>query len=289
MKTFFQFKKQRELGEIISDSFGFIRHEYKPFFSTILKICAPFILIYLGCMVFYLYAAVDMFDFNSSSRNGLFSGGIMLLSVGLFVVSAILAYVFASASALHYIKNYIHNNGVINESEIKQAVYQQITGFLGLGVLKWITLIIGAMLCFLPVLYLMVPMFIVFSIYVFEDKDVSDSYSYSFTLIKDEFWMTFFTLIIMYIIITIAGYAFSLPASLYSMIKMGTFSSEFDPSDMSSFFDPIMILLNIIAYFFQYVLNLVLVISAVLVYFNLNEKKHLTGTFEQIESIGSDS
>lgn len=289
MKTFFQFKKQRELGDIISDSFGFIRNEYKSFFGTILKICAPYILIYLASMVFYMYAIGDVLDFTNSSRNAGFSAGMMFLSIALLLISTILAYVFASASVLNYIKSYINNNGLINENEIKQGIYKQLAGFLGLGILKWITIIVGAMLCFLPVFYLMVPMFVVFSVYVFEEKDVSDSYSYSFSLIKDEFWMTFFTIIIMYIIIAIAGYAFSLPASLYSIIKMGTFSSEFDPADMKSFFDPIMILLNILSYLFQYTLNLILIVSAALVYFNLNEKKNFTGTFEQIESIGSDS
>lgn len=35
--NYIEFKKQRELGEILSDSFVFIRNEFKPFLGTILK------------------------------------------------------------------------------------------------------------------------------------------------------------------------------------------------------------------------------------------------------------
>ena len=43
--NYIEFKKQRELGEILSDSFVFIRNEFKPFLGTILKIVGPYILV----------------------------------------------------------------------------------------------------------------------------------------------------------------------------------------------------------------------------------------------------
>ena len=70
------------------------------------------------------------------------------------------------------------------------------------------------------------------------------------------------------------------------MVKMGLFSGEIDPANMNSFMDPIYIILNLINYLANFLLNLISIIGSAFIYFNLNEKKNLTGTFERIGSIG---
>jgi hypothetical protein len=41
--NYIEFKKQRELGEILSDTFAFFRNEFKPFFTTFFEIVGPFL------------------------------------------------------------------------------------------------------------------------------------------------------------------------------------------------------------------------------------------------------
>lgn len=290
MKQFIEFKKRRELGEILSDSFGFIRHEFKPFFKLILQVCGPYLILFLLSLSFYLYASGGIFDFQVGQTDIPENLGLLFLSLGLFIITGIVTYVYANSTAIHYIKSYINNQGKVNENEVKQHVKQTFWGFTGLSVLKWGTLIVSIMLCLLPVLYFMVPMFVVFCIYIFEEKDVTDAYSYSYTLIKEDFWPTWASIIVLGLIISVAGYAFGLPAGIYSMIKMGIFSGEIDPATMQeSFIDPIYIILNIISYLFKFILNLILTVGAVLIYFNLNEKKNFTGTLERIDAIGKNN
>ena len=114
-----------------------------------------------------------------------------------------------------------------------------------------------------------------------------DSFSDSFSLIKDEFWITFLTIFVIGIIVTVASYAFALPASIYSIIKMGVFSGEIDPGDLGSFFDPVYIILNVLSYAARFLLNLISVVAGVFIYFNLNERKNFTGTYEAIERLGN--
>ena len=38
---YIEFKKQRELGDILTDTFAFLRSEFKPFFTTFFKIVGP--------------------------------------------------------------------------------------------------------------------------------------------------------------------------------------------------------------------------------------------------------
>ncbi|MBR9756667.1 MAG: hypothetical protein GYB39_01170 [Algicola sp.] len=290
MKQLIEFKKRRELGDILGDSFGFIRQEFSPFFKLILHICAPYLVLFLVSFSFYLYASGGVLDFQLGETELPANLGLMFLALGLFVVTGAVTYIYANTAVIHYIKSYIDNRGHVNAMEVKQHVKDTFWGFAGLSVLKWVTLIIAMMLCLLPVFYFMVPMFVVFSIYVFENKNASDAYSYSYTLIKEDFWGTWVTIFVLGLIISVAGYAFSLPAGIYSLIKTGIFSGEIDPATMNeSFTDPIYIVLNLFSYLFKFILNLVLTVGGVFVYFNLNEKKNFTGTMERIDSIGKNA
>jgi hypothetical protein len=288
MQQYIEFKKQRELGDILSDTFAFLRNEFKPFLKTIFNIAGPYLLLFLIAMAFYLYAIGDIFNFSTYNQSGneMFSVGFMFISLAFLAITGVLAYVIANSVTLHYIKSYIKNQGIVNIEEVRLDVKQTFWSFIGLGIIKWVVLIFAMFLCFLPVFYFMVPMAVMFSIFVFERKDVSDSFSYSFNLIKDEFWITLLTIIVIGIIVGVAGYAFGLPAGIYSLIKMGMFSGEIDPANMNSIIDPIYIILNLVNYLANFLLNLISVIGSAFIYFNLNEKKNFTGTFERIDSIG---
>lgn len=285
MKPLIEFKKQRELGDILSDTFKFIRQEFKPFLKTIFVIAGPYLVLLLVAMAIYLYVVGDMFNINDLS-DGALSLGILFLALAIFLISMVLAYTFANAAALHYIRSYIENNGKVNINEIKHDANQSFWRFIGLGITKWLVLIFATMLCFLPVIYFMVPMALVFSIMVFEKKDVSDSFSYSFTLIKGEYWMTLVTIIVVGIIVVISSYAFQLPATIYSFIKMGTLVNEIDIVDSYNFLDPIDVFLNLLGTFFQFLLNLISIVAYAFIYFHLNEKKNFTGTYEKISALG---
>jgi len=288
MKKYIEFKKQRELGDILGDTFTFIRHEFKPFSKAILNIVGPYILMFLIAMGFYLYIVGDIFDFSSFNQlgNEVFSLGLIFVSLAFIIITGILAYVIANSVTLHYIKSYIKNAGNVNIEELKLDVKQTFWSFVGLGIIKWVVLIFAMMLCFLPVFYFMVPMAVIFSIFVFEKKDVSDSFNYSFTLIKDQYWITLLTIIVIGIVVAVAGYAFGLPASIYSLVKMGVFSGEIDPANMNSIVDPVYIVLNMISYLASFLLNIISIIGSAFIYFNLNEKANFTGTYERIESLG---
>jgi hypothetical protein len=287
MKKLIEFKKQRELGDVLTDSFGFIRTEFKPFITAIAQISGLYLLLFLIAIVFYIYSTKNMFNFDiGQDITHLNNLPLMFGSMFMFMIFGLLAYTFANSTVLHYIKSYVNNDGQVNIEEVKQNVKSTFWGFLGLSILKWITLMVALLFCVLPILYFMVPMFLVFCIYVFEQKDATSTYSDSFALIKGEFWITFVTIIVIGLIVMIASYAFGIPAAIYSIAKMGIFSGEVDPANMQDFIDPVYILLNVISYLFKFLLNLILTVSSAFIYFNLNEKLNFTGTFERIQSIG---
>ena len=289
--NYIEFKKQRELGEILSDSFGFIRNEFKPFFGTILKIVGPYILVMLISMGFYMYTIGDVFNLTTIGNRTVnwASPVIMVISVLALMLSSIAAYVLAQGTVLYYIKSYIDHKGETNFDEIRQGVYGSFWSLISLGILVGLSVFVGALFCLIPGIYLAVPLSISFAILVFLKKDTMESYQYSFTLIKENWWITFATLFVIYIIVMIVTYAFSLPGVIYTWIKMGIFSGEMDAENMNLFSDPIYLLLNILSSLVQFLMNIILLVGTSLVFFNLNEKKNFTGTFERIESLGKSS
>jgi len=289
VKSFIEFKKQRDFGLILSDTFAFIRNEFKPFMSTVFTISGPALVLFGMGMAFYTYAVGDIFNFGIYNDNIENIGNPLMIVIALlaYLISALLAYIFSASAALHYIKSYIETNGNVDFAEVKQNVHKTFWGYLGLGALKWISLTFAILLCILPVLYVMVPMFIAFCIYIFESRrGPTDAYSYSFYLINEDFWLTIGTMLVLGILMYILSMVFAVPTIIYSYAKMGIFSGEVDIANMNLFSDPIYILLNVLGTLFQLLLNLILVVASALIYFHLNEKKNFTGTYERIGSIG---
>lgn len=286
--NYIEFKKQRELGEILSDTFAFFRNEFKPFFNTFFKIVGPFLAVMVVSLVLYLYFAGNTFNLlllDSSMDVANFTT-IALLGL-VYILSIVAVYTMSQSTVLHYIKSYSNGKGNTDFETIRKEVYDTFWSFIGLGIMVGLSCLVGFMLCIIPGIYLYVPLSLAFCILVFNRMNASDAYSYSFNLVKDEWWMTFATIFIIGIIIGIATYVFAIPTAIYQWIKMGIFSGEIDAEGVMDIFkDPIYILLNVIGTVAQFLLNLISIIAGAFIYFNLNEKKNFTGTYERIENLG---
>ncbi|WP_298263154.1 hypothetical protein [uncultured Lutibacter sp.] len=289
--NFIEFKKERDLGAIITDTFKFIRENWKEYFLTVLKIVGPVLLIALTVLVLYMFTMSDLFkDLDNVDANpGGFLSKIFSWFFGLMFVY-ILLYTLLSMASLYFIKSYINNFGKPNFNEVKANIYKNIWKFLGLGFLITLVTVAGAIFCYLPGIYLGTVLSLATSIMVFEEKSIGDTFSQAFTLIKGQWWNTFGRLLVVWILLMILGQAFSIPAFIYQMVKMGTMMQNEDPTAVFEIFkDPIYLILNIFSYLFQFILYSIPLISTVFVYFDLNEQKNYTGTFEKIENLGTNN
>jgi hypothetical protein len=285
-KPYIEFKKQRELGEILTDSFNFIKFEFKTFFGTLLKIVGPYLFATMVFLGFYFYSFNELFNLDFQSDGPDINPLFMIIAVLGLLVSAIAMYGLTQASVLYYIKSYDDNKGTVDFDYIRKSAYDKFWSFIGLAFLVGICIVAGLMLCFIPGIYLYPPLMLSFSILVFMNKSVTDSFQYGFTLIKDNWWITFAALLVLGIIIAVIGYVFQIPAVIYLWIKMGVFSGEMDAESMGGVFDPIYIILNLLAYMVQFILQTVSLVAAAFIFFNLNEKKNFTGTMERIQNLG---
>ncbi|GAA0872260.1 hypothetical protein GCM10009117_14070 [Gangjinia marincola] len=288
-QEYIEFKRKRELGEIISVTFAFVRDNYKSLLSILFKISWPILILALAASIFYMYTTFGLGfgqgSFGILSSAGMMSG-IFVLALFAMLICTVLLYAVLYSGTLQYIKSYVKHQGQVEELEVRQGVKNSVGGMIGLLFLVGIMIVIGLFICFFPGVYLAVPLSLTFAIYTFERKDIGEAISHSFTLIKDHWWVTFFTIIIISILVAIINYIFQIPALIYFFAKTFISIQDINTADPTSMVDWIDLILNSIATLAQYIFSIVSVVCITFIYFNLNEHRHDTGTFEQIENLG---
>lgn len=285
MNEIIRFKQQRELGTILTDIFKFIRLNWKSLFGLVLKIAGPALLVLIVAYIYYMQSIFgDRGLLQSMDTFGSF-GATTLVSILFLLLAAMVYYSLLNGVILHYIKSYINNNGTVSPEEVTAGVRADFWRLLGTSALAGLITVVGIMLCIVPGIYFGVVLSTAFAIVVFERKQALDAISYCFELIKNEWWITFATFLVVFLLYYFINIIFQVPQYIYFFVK-GVTMAQIISSDPTMMFDWIYILLTSIALVFQYILYTIIVLCAAFVYFNLNEKKNFTGTLETIESLG---
>ena len=109
--SYIEFKKERDLGSILSDTFRFIRENWKAYFLTVLKISAPAMVVVLAALGFYFYSFSGLFTSTTAGDPDLSGTLGMGAAAIILVLAGTITYVLMNASSLFFIKSYIDNNG----------------------------------------------------------------------------------------------------------------------------------------------------------------------------------
>ncbi|MBW2960520.1 hypothetical protein [Mesonia aestuariivivens] len=287
MHKFIPFKKERELGDILSDTFKFTRENYKPLLKALVKFTGPVFLLQLFALGYYNYTTVGSSLF-SNSLSGFNLGFNMVLSFLFLMLSSIAYQAFMYGTIQQCIRSYIKNDGNISIDEVSEGMSKNWSSYLGLGFGITIMISIGTMFCFLPGIYLAVPLSLVYSIRTFDELNFSETISHTFNLIKNNWWITFFTLFLMFIIVYLISMIFQIPALIYTIVKTMTVVQEGSYSDPNAFFDWVYLILTVVGSAISYVIYGILAICVAFIYFNLNEEKNHTGAYEEIDNLGKE-
>tara|TARA_B100000795_G_C22800817_1_gene441827 strand:- start:200 stop:1075 length:876 start_codon:yes stop_codon:yes gene_type:complete len=286
-QNFINFKKKRDLGAILSDTFKFLYTEWKTFFGTILKISIIPILIAICAVIYYGMSSVSLLgDFSQiADLQGSFNFSDFLLPLLAFFFSYLVAYALITVSALAYIKSYIENKGVVNYEEIQNATKDKFWPYVGLFFLNGIIIFFGLLFCFLPGIYFGVVLSLSICLLIFQNKSVTEAINDSFGFIKEHWWETFGVIIIVQLVIGLISFMIDLPASLYQAadivsILQGGGSNEI----LNSFSDPIYLMLIAFSYFIKFILYMVATVATVFIYYDIKEQKD--PSTEIIDEIG---
>ncbi len=281
-QEYIQVKKQRELGEILSITFKFLRENYKALGKVLIKIAGPAFILLLAAVSYYSWSTVGLSFFSSTNGSSDF-----IISLAILIFAYLLYITSMTGTIFHAIFSYSRNKGEIISSEVVSGMKQDFGKLLLLIFLSWVIVFGGLVLFFIPGIYFLVPISLSTAILVFRRESVSGSLSECFALVKDNWWMTFASLLVIGLIVYVIGLVFQLPAIFYFVIKAITTAQQGSAANPREMFGTGYIVISVISSLIQYIVYSITPIGIAFIYFHLNEKKNFTGTYETIENLGN--
>ncbi len=280
-----EFKKVREFGEIISDTFLFIKQNFKPLVKTFFYFCGFFV---LGGIISTILYQLDLIGTVNSlalgTPNG-FSGyfdKIFSLNYFLIMLFAYFNYTAIYVCMQSFISLYTENNKTAPSIEqvwgyFKFYYFRVFFSSFPLGIL----LIIGFVCCFIPGIYFFPVMSLFYPVMMVENGTFGYSFGRSFKLLNNQWWATAVTLFIIWLITYLFMAIGSIPGALIMMIK------TFMPN-ANSFIKYYVIFSSIFQAIFQ-VFMIIPIICTSFCYFNLVERKESAGLLGRIDQLGNNN
>jgi hypothetical protein len=221
--------KVRDFGEIISDTFVFVRENLKPLLKCFFVFCGFFI---AASALFSILQQLKMYsvitDATTLGPRSIFGATNPLakffnLEYFILLLLLMLTYFAMQITIFSYMALYKEKGNVPPTVEEVWGYFKYFfLKVLGSGILIAILLGIALLLCVIPGIYLYPVMALVFPIMIVENTTFSYAFNRSFKLIKDNWWQTFGSLIVMLLIMYVAAAVVILPVSLFSTVNLLT-------------------------------------------------------------------
>jgi hypothetical protein len=288
MQTKIELGKPRDFGEIIGDTFAFIRQNFKPLLKYFFIFCGFFLLasaainVMLQVRVFDVVGSGNAFTYGTT-RNPLANIIGLIPEYLLLFVITILMYVSINVMVLCYAALYKQKQNTPPTVEEMWGYFKYY--YLRILWASFITALVvfgGSVLCLIPGIYLYPIMALVPSIIVIENTSFGYAFNQSFRLIKDNWWVTFGVLVVIYLILYVANLVVAIPSlilgagSVFLHLFKGT----------SALSIPAAIFTTVIQSF-SYVFHILMIVAINLCYFNLTETKEGTSLLGRMDQFGA--
>ncbi|MBS1504196.1 MAG: hypothetical protein JST32_19155 [Bacteroidetes bacterium] len=273
--------KPRDFGEIINDTFVFIRQNFKHLMKYFFIFCGFFMVATAAtAIISYLKIAHTVYDPNSFDAD---RGPFRIFNLGYFIN---LGFLFIEYTAIHvtilcYMTLYRAKRNAPPDTEEMWGYFKFF--YLKVLIASLVLLVINALglvMCIIPGIYFGVVFSLVAPVMIVENTSFGYAFNQSFRLIRNNWWVTFGALIITGIIWYVARVAIVFPAVILGYANI---YSQFLSTDAARLTSRILtIVLEQVATIF----DIIIVIAAGLCYFNLTESKDGTGLKERMDQFG---
>lgn len=273
-----EFKKLRAFGDIINDTFLFIRENFRPLLKVFIYLCGFFL---LGITITSVMQQLDLktaMDSDIQSRLGRMKA-VFTFNYLLVILFSLAGYAAITVSVLSFIALYIQNGKVAPGPEQVWAYFKYY--FFRVFFSSFFLTVFGVLafiLCLVPGIYVFPAISLFFPVMVLENADFQYSFSRSFKLLKNQWWVTAGAIFILWVITYACMMFASIPAMALTMV--GTFIPA------AKEWSTVMIIIGTIIQSLTYVFMVIPVIGLALCYFNLVEIHESTGLMDRINQFG---
>ncbi|MBK9759156.1 MAG: hypothetical protein IPO90_04065 [Flavobacteriales bacterium] len=278
-----QLRRVRDFGQTISDTFTFLKENWKPLYSAIGVVGLPPLIIVSLLMKF----GMGSLDLSANSDGGMPEGlPSFFFSVFVAYIAILFVYLLCYAMVNEYMRACTLNEQIgITTRELLSRGFSQLGSYFGLGFLSILMIMGGTILCFLPGIYLAIVLMIGPSCHAMERAGATGSISRSFKLMKDEWWETFGLVIIIGLIQWVIQQALSLPIMLLMGISMfaGMGPNGNDPEATMVWFRTVFPIVMILGLGIGMITYPIGAIAASMRYFTLVEKKEAVGLGDEVK------
>ncbi len=262
-----QFRKRREINDIFTDTFAFLKQEYKPISKLIGIYVLPFIVMYGLVQVYLQKNVISQFDF-SNPETLLENIGPMYMNLFLFSLFGLFVQSLMVATYYSYIEVYVKKGkGNFEISEITPSLFSNGLLAIGASFVLFILVMIGVIFCIVPGIYFANTFSLVIFILIFEKKGMGNAFSRSSSLIKTQWWNTLLINIAGIIIIWTASIIMSIPTMLTGLTQ-NIFNPEVTPVEYPDWYWVLIGVSTIISSLFYIIPYTFLAFQ----YFNLDER-----------------
>lgn len=284
MKEKIEFRKIREFGDIINDTIHFIKQNFKPLMKAYLILCGFFLIASaLNSIIFQLQlksivAGGSTYEYTGGPFDLMRNFAFSYLLIMLFLM---LNYTAISLTVLSYIALYIRKG---NEAPTVAEVWSYFKYYffraLGSGIVITLFVMLCFVCCIFPGFYVMPATYIFFAVLVFENAGFSFSFNRAFQLVKNEWWITFATILVVYFIYYACAMVIQVPATVISMASSFTQHENMITGTYG--------IVTSIAQQLSQVFMIIPLVASALIYYNLVERKDSSGLMQKIEAFGEE-
>ena len=275
-----EFKKLREFGEIINDTFRFVKENFKPLLKTYIYFCGIFLVAGMIATIIQQTGALKNVTYSVSNNPFDTMKYKYATASYLFVVFiSLFSYTAINLSILSFIAIYIKKGNVAPTLEEVWGYFKYFfLRVFGSSIAIGLFLIVCFMMCVIPGIYVFPAVSLMLPIMVFENASLGYSFSHAFKLLKDQWWVTAGSIFVLWLITSATSSLASLPAMV--LIMASAFAHG--PQAIST---TVVIISTVIQYICQ-ILLILPIIGVSLCYFNLSESQHSEGLMERIHKMG---
>ncbi len=281
----------RDFGQTISATIDFVRSNGKQLITPLLILVAP-IATLTGLFASYTFA--DYFALALERPANVDAGNFLISMLPTFIglaLTALIATLMLVITTTEYCI-LVHKSGK-DSFELKSfclLCIRKIPSYLLYMIVVSIMSGIGAILCYLPTIYLQVVFSSIYAVKANEGLSLGDSISRCFRIIKGNWWSTFGLQLVVQIALSVIGGIFILP--MYILMIVRTYFSVEQlqgAGEVPAYVSILTVFFTIVALVANYILGGVSHIASTFRYFSLAEQKDGSSMFSQIDRIGTTS
>jgi hypothetical protein len=277
------FRRNRDFGDLLGDTFAFLKQEFRFFSRVMLFYAGPFVLLSAIASAWFSSGVFSMMRLmmRNNPTEILAEFGLKLL---VYMVAAIVSNTFILCVVYSYIGLYNEKgkDGFVQE-EVWFRVGRKFFPVLGIMIVVSLIIMIGSVLCLIPGIFFAVSLSLILASSFYEKLSFGDSFSRSMSLVNRDWWFTLGLGIVLYLLLVISSYIFVLPSSVYSIFMSLNSLKGNTPGEP----DIIYMVLVAIGTFGTSLLSCVPHITLSLLYFSLIEKRESPGLLSKIDKINN--